>query len=79
MSNQAKMRVACRHHWVIEGADGPVSIGACKLCGARKEFKNFLPDCLRATQEEYEEWLVRQRESVKTSKTKGDATEVEGE
>ena len=35
------MEVAtCAHYWLIGIADGPVSIGTCKLCGAVKEFKN---------------------------------------
>ena len=33
---------ACRHHWVIQPADGPVSQGSCRSCGAVKEFKNYV-------------------------------------
>ncbi|MCX5998595.1 MAG: hypothetical protein NTU41_03115 [Chloroflexi bacterium] len=51
---------ACRHHWVLESAGGPVSHGSCKLCGARKEFKNLLSDCLRNDKAEYIEWLRKQ-------------------
>ena len=32
----------CQHHWVIQEADGPFSSGMCRLCGALKEFKNYL-------------------------------------
>ena len=32
----------CRHHWVIESPDGPMSKGACRLCGAEREFRNYL-------------------------------------
>ena len=32
----------CPHHWVIEGAGGPTSKGLCRLCGAEKDFKNYL-------------------------------------
>ncbi|MCY4366447.1 MAG: hypothetical protein OXE17_09520 [Chloroflexi bacterium] len=32
----------CQHHWVIQEADGPFSSGFCRLCGALKEFKNYL-------------------------------------
>jgi len=32
----------CRHHWVIDTPDGPVSTGVCRLCGEQREFKNFL-------------------------------------
>ncbi len=33
---------SCRHHWVIQPADGPVSQGSCRSCGAVKEFKNYV-------------------------------------
>ena len=32
----------CTHHWVIEPSTGPVSQGACQLCGEVKEFKNYV-------------------------------------
>ena len=32
----------CRHHWVIQPADGPVSNGACQMCGETREFKNYV-------------------------------------
>jgi hypothetical protein len=54
--------VVCHHYWIIDSADGRVSKGVCKLCGAGKEFPNYLPDCLHTTEEEYENWLARQRD-----------------
>jgi hypothetical protein len=36
--------VACRHHWIIEPAVGPVSEGSCRKCGVHKEFKNYLEE-----------------------------------
>ena len=30
----------CRHHWAIEGARGPISVGICKRCGKEQEFQN---------------------------------------
>ena len=33
---------ACRHHWVIQPADGPVSDGSCQACGESREFKNYV-------------------------------------
>lgn len=35
---------ACRHHWLIESASGPTSRGVCKVCGARNEFYNAIPE-----------------------------------
>ena len=32
----------CNHHWVIQDGDGPKSAGVCRLCGALKEFRNYL-------------------------------------
>ncbi|MDE2940606.1 MAG: hypothetical protein OXR67_17065 [Chloroflexota bacterium] len=32
----------CSHHWVIQEGDGPTSVGMCRVCGALKEFKNYL-------------------------------------
>lgn len=32
----------CSHHWVIQPADGPVSMGACQLCSEVREFKNYV-------------------------------------
>lgn len=30
----------CKHHWVIETANGPYSKGKCKLCEEVKYFEN---------------------------------------
>ncbi len=35
---------SCHHFWVIEVANGPKSIGKCKVCGQSKEFFNAFPD-----------------------------------
>ena len=32
----------CRHHWVIQPADGPVSNGLCQACGETREFQNYV-------------------------------------
>ena len=32
----------CRHHWVIQPADGPESQGICQSCGEIREFKNYV-------------------------------------
>ncbi len=34
----------CRHHWVIEPANGPVSWGECQICHEGKEFQNSIAD-----------------------------------
>jgi len=40
-------RIECRHHWIIESANGPTSWGVCKYCGTEKQFTNSLPDSLK--------------------------------
>ena len=35
---------ACKHHWVIETANGPVSWGECQICQEGKEFQNSITD-----------------------------------
>lgn len=37
----------CHHHWVIDYPRGEMSKGVCKLCGAKKWFKNWLPETRR--------------------------------
>ena len=32
----------CRHHWLIQAADGPISNGICRICGETREFKNYV-------------------------------------
>ena len=34
----------CRHFWVIDVANGPMSGGQCKYCGMKKEFFNAFPE-----------------------------------
>ena len=34
--------LACRHHWVIQPAMGPVSAGQCQVCGEHREFNNYV-------------------------------------
>ena len=43
VENSAAATIAvCRHHWVIQPADGPVSEGSCQICGETREFKNYV-------------------------------------
>ena len=34
--------IPCAHYWIIEPANGPVSQGACQVCGEVRGFKNFI-------------------------------------
>ncbi|MQG28994.1 MAG: hypothetical protein FI723_11480 [SAR202 cluster bacterium] len=38
---------ACKHHWVIETANGPISWGECQICHESKEFHNSITDADR--------------------------------
>ncbi|MCH7737825.1 MAG: hypothetical protein IH872_10560 [Chloroflexi bacterium] len=42
IEDNAATIAVCRHHWVIQPADGPVSKGACQICGETREFKNYV-------------------------------------
>ena len=41
-SAPAETTTECCHHWVIQPADGPISIGSCQVCGETREFKNYV-------------------------------------
>ncbi len=47
---ERKPELACKHHWVLESPNGPVSRGVCKKCGEEREFRNSL-DYVPATDE----------------------------
>ena len=32
----------CRHYWVIDTPAGPTSTGVCRLCGAQRDFENYM-------------------------------------
>ena len=32
----------CQHYWLIQAADGPVSVGSCRICGETREFNNYV-------------------------------------
>jgi hypothetical protein len=34
----------CVHHWIIETPSGRTSAGVCRVCGARREFQNYVSD-----------------------------------
>jgi len=42
-----------KHRWRIAEPNGPVSVGTCKVCGAEKEFRNWLSDMDFITNEEH--------------------------
>jgi len=46
-SVEEKAEPTCRHHWVIESANGPISWGECQICHEGKEFKNSITDADR--------------------------------
>lgn len=41
------------HRWRIDEPNGPTSTGICKVCGAEKTFRNWLPDMDFITNEEH--------------------------
>jgi hypothetical protein len=41
------------HRWRIEEPNGPFSLGVCKICGAEKQFRNWLEETDFITNEEH--------------------------
>ena len=41
---EAPVTQTCCHHWIIQTADGPVSLGVCKNCFETREFQNSIED-----------------------------------
>ena len=37
----------CRHHWIIDAAEGPVSQGVCLNCDETKDFQNSIVEAER--------------------------------
>jgi hypothetical protein len=70
ISKEPVAQRVCHHYWIIESPTGPASQGVCKFCGARKEFRNYLPDCLAVDDEEFQEWIRRQRDDKEDRKLK---------
>jgi len=48
-SDQQAPEKRCQHHWLIEQAAGPTSLGRCLRCGAEREFYND-PEAARIDQ-----------------------------
>jgi len=44
--DEVAIQPECRHHWLIDSPHGATSMGICKLCGSRKEFRNSAGDFL---------------------------------
>ncbi len=39
--------VQCRHHWIIEAAEGPLSQVVCQNCREVKDFQNSIVEAER--------------------------------
>jgi len=46
VSEETRAIGACRHHWIIEPAGGPVSRGVCRICNEVRDFNNSFPGIL---------------------------------
>ncbi len=44
MTEKPTAGAECKHHWVIESANGPVSWGECQICHENKQFQNSITD-----------------------------------
>ena len=41
-TEEVSLTATCRHHWVIQSAEGPESQGECQVCGEVRRFKNYV-------------------------------------
>jgi hypothetical protein len=57
ISRRSVVRQRCHHYWMIDSPTGPISRGRCRLCGAQREFRNYLRDCLGVSEDEFKDWL----------------------
>lgn len=44
---ETQIELLCRHHWIIEPANGPVSKGECRYCRETREFQNSVVEAER--------------------------------
>ena len=42
MSDEVQETAECMHFWMIDQPNGPTSVGVCKLCGEKQEFRNSI-------------------------------------
>jgi hypothetical protein len=49
----SKQEIAHAHRWRIEEPNGAFSLGVCKVCGAEKQFRNWLEETDFITNEEH--------------------------
>jgi len=59
IERKSEVEGECHHYWVIKSPSGPVSQGVCKYCGAKKEFGNYLRECLEIDKDSYRDWAER--------------------
>jgi hypothetical protein len=78
--SKSPVQAGCTHHWIIGRATASVSSGVCRVCGAQKQFPNYLSDCLaNPDKESYQEWLNRQEWQEMTWTQDGVISGFEGE
>lgn len=65
-------RSTCCHHWVIQPASGPLSLGVCQMCGENREFKNSLGDT------SWDDFNLAFRSEIDTSSREADDQEDTG-
>lgn len=41
---EAEPVITCRHYWIIDTAQGPVSKGVCQYCHEVREFQNSITE-----------------------------------
>ena len=51
VAEKEALLTVCRHHWIIEPANGPVSRGVCRTCQETRQFRNSISEVERDSQD----------------------------
>ena len=79
VEKEHRAKQVCQHHWAIKMKEGPISQGVCKLCGAKKDFGNYLSDVIETEKEGYLHKTEAQKNERQTSEPLADIfSEIEG-
>lgn len=71
------MTTGCCHHWMIKSPSGPVSVGRCKRCNEKREFRNTIVDpVVKGWRSVAPLWLGKAKDATKwpVEEKKADAT-----
>lgn len=75
VEREEELTSQCRHHWLIDSPGGPTSNGVCRICGAERQFRNYLENARWDEDASGDQELVKA--SISSSLATKDAQEEE--